>query len=249
MRRCDPGFHCCCRNIIRDARVSLWCWLNPSILTSLRCLNLDHIINNTKTPTRSPPPPLSPPNTTPAHNQMASKPKSRWETTDDDPAELLRLKADKEAKKKAKADKERRKAEAAAASAAAAAPSPDEPQHPDASIPPPKRRKLDEDTPTPSTSPAAPLKLLRFDAPEITPCRHVDHYELLNHIEEGSYGIVSRARDTATGEVVALKKLKLEREKDGFPITSLREISTLMTCKHPNVVNLREVVMGDRLDQ
>lgn len=179
---------------------------------------------------------------------MSSKPKSRWETTDDDPAELLRLKAEKEAKKKAKADKERRKAEAVAASAAAA-PSPEEPHHPDASIPPPKRRKLDEDTPSTPGGPAAPLKLLRFDAPEITPCRHVDHYELLNHIEEGSYGIVSRARDTATGEVVALKKLKLEREKDGFPITSLREISTLMTCKHPNVVNLREVVMGDRLDQ
>ena len=77
----------------------------------------------------------------------------------------------------------------------------------------------------------------------------MDNYELLNHIEEGSYGIVSRAKDSATGEIVALKKLKLERERDGFPITSLREIQTLMTCKHPNVVNLREIVMGDRLDQ
>ncbi|KAF8419608.1 kinase-like domain-containing protein [Terfezia claveryi] len=131
---------------------------------------------------------------------MATKPKSRWETAEDDPADLARLKAEKESKKHLKAQKDRRKAEAAAALA----------------------------TSTAST--------------------HVDNYELLNHIEEGSYGIVSRARDTSTGEIVALKKLKLEREKDGFPITSLREIQTLMICKHPNIINLREVVMGDRLD-
>ena len=133
--------------------------------------------------------------------------------------------------------------------------------------PPSKRRKLDGngngngndsdsavgniDVGTQSPPPQSlPLRLLRLDpALEIAPCRHVDNYELLNHIEEGSYGIVSRARETATGEIVALKKLKLERERDGFPITSLREIRTLLTCKHPNVVNLREVVMGDRLDQ
>jgi len=54
---------------------------------------------------------------------------------------------------------------------------------------------------------------------------------------------------SSTGEIVALKKLKLEREADGFPITSLREIQTLMVSKHPNVVNLREVVVGDALNQ
>ena len=184
---------------------------------------------------------------------MSTKPKSRWETTADDPADLARLKAEKASKKRLKAEKDRRKAEVAAAAAAAEAaaatttaasetaqPSPNQP----------KRRKLDDDYPSPTPPPPpSPLKLLRFEAPEIAPCRHVDNYELLNHIEEGSYGIVSRARDISTGEIVALKKLKLEREKDGFPITSLREIQTLMMCKHPNVVNLREVVMGDGLDQ
>jgi cell division cycle 2-like protein len=72
----------------------------------------------------------------------------------------------------------------------------------------------------------------------------------LNHIEEGSYGIVFRARDMETNEVVALKRLKLERETDGFPITSLREVTTLMAAReHPNVVKLREVVMGDTLKE
>lgn len=40
----------------------------------------------------------------------------------------------------------------------------------------------------------------------------------------------------ASGEIVALKKLKMEKEKEGFPITSLREINMLLKGKHPNVV-------------
>lgn len=41
------------------------------------------------------------------------------------------------------------------------------------------------------------------------------------------------------GEVVALKKLKMEKEKEGFPITSLREINTLLKSHHPNIINVR----------
>lgn len=47
-------------------------------------------------------------------------------------------------------------------------------------------------------------------------------------IEEGTYGVVYRARDKRTEEIVALKRLKMEKEKEGFPITSLREINTLL---------------------
>ena len=38
---------------------------------------------------------------------------------------------------------------------------------------------------------------------------------------------------------MALKKLKMEKEKEGFPITSLREINMLMKAKHPNIVHVR----------
>jgi len=103
---------------------------------------------------------------------------------------------------------------------------------------PPKRRRISH-----------PDRMFPLEPPEITSCRNVEMYEKLNHIEEGSYGIVYRARDTETGDIVALKKLKLDREKNGFPITSLREISTLMSARHPNIVNIREVVMGDTLSQ
>ncbi|KZT06865.1 Pkinase-domain-containing protein [Laetiporus sulphureus 93-53] len=85
--------------------------------------------------------------------------------------------------------------------------------------------------------------------PPFMPSRSVYCYERLNSIEEGSYGVVFRARDKETGDIVALKKLKLDQEKNGFPITALREINSLMVCKHENVVGIREVVVGDTLTQ
>ena len=91
------------------------------------------------------------------------------------------------------------------------------------------------------------VRRLRFQMPELQSCRHIEQYEKLNHIEEGSYGVVFRARESGTGDIVAVKRLKMDKERDGFPITSLREITTLMAARHPHVVNIREVVMGDAL--
>ena len=34
----------------------------------------------------------------------------------------------------------------------------------------------------------------------------------------------------------------MESEKEGFPITALREIKILKNCKHPNIIKLREIV-------
>jgi cell division cycle 2-like protein len=83
----------------------------------------------------------------------------------------------------------------------------------------------------------------------IVPSRSVYCYERLNQIEEGSYGVVFRARDKLTGDIVALKKLKLDEEKQGFPITALREVNALMSCRHENVVGVREIVVGETLTQ
>lgn len=89
----------------------------------------------------------------------------------------------------------------------------------------------------------------RTHHPPIIPSRSVYNYERLNSIEEGSYGVVFRAKDKQTGDIVALKKLKLDEEKQGFPITALREINALMAARHENVVRIREVVVGDTLTQ
>ncbi|KAL4854151.1 Cyclin-dependent kinase G-2 [Chlorella vulgaris] len=79
-------------------------------------------------------------------------------------------------------------------------------------------------------------------------CRSVDCYEKLNRISEGTYGVVYRARDRETGEICALKKVKLEKERDGFPLTSIREINILLSLDHPHIVNVSEVVVGPSLD-
>ena len=173
---------------------------------------------------------------------MASQSKSRWADSEEDKAIAEQRKQEKEAKKRAKAERQRQ-LEATASTQHHAAPPPKPVNGP--LEPPLKRRRL-----SPSPPPPANVRnLLRFPAPSWGPCRHVDNFEKLNHIEEGSYGWVSRAREIATGEVVALKKLKMEPANDGFPVTGLREIQTLMACRHEGIVGLREVVMGDAMGE
>ncbi|XP_067613508.1 serine/threonine-protein kinase PITSLRE isoform X2 [Eurosta solidaginis] len=85
--------------------------------------------------------------------------------------------------------------------------------------------------------------------PGIQGCRSVEEFQCLNRIEEGTYGVVYRAKDKRTSEIVALKRLKMEKEKEGFPITSLREINTLLKGQHPNIVTVREIVVGSNMDK
>ena len=52
------------------------------------------------------------------------------------------------------------------------------------------------------------------------------------------------------GDLVALKKVRMENEKEGFPITAVREIKILRQLSHPNVVSLMEILTDkqDALD-
>ena len=189
---------------------------------------------------------------------MVTKTSSRWADDEEDQALEAQRKREKEEKRRLKADKQRkleeaenaRRQEAAAALATSTNGAGQDIKDgtTEESDRPSKRRRLSPGSDVKSNG-ALTGKLLRFPAPEWGPCRHVDNFEKLNHIEEGSYGWVSRARETATGEVVALKKFKMDNANDGFPVTGLREIQTLMASRHPNVVNLREVVMGDSMDE
>lgn len=49
---------------------------------------------------------------------------------------------------------------------------------------------------------------------------------------------------------MALKKVRLDNEKEGFPITAIREIKILRQLKHRSVVNMKEIVTDkqDALD-
>lgn len=52
----------------------------------------------------------------------------------------------------------------------------------------------------------------------------------------GTYGVVYKGRNKKTGQVVAMKKIRLENEDEGIPSTAIREISLLKELQHPNIV-------------
>lgn len=79
-----------------------------------------------------------------------------------------------------------------------------------------------------------------------SPCRDLTCYEPLNHIKEGTYGVVTRARDKHTGRIVALKKVKVNSLEEIFPVTSLREIHILRQFSHVNIVKLYEVITSTK---
>ncbi|MCJ1466402.1 Cdc2- kinase [Pseudocyphellaria aurata] len=99
-------------------------------------------------------------------------------------------------------------------------------------------------------------------------CQSIHDFETLNQLGEGSkysaqsrprrldlmlnsqaYGVVYRARDKATSQVVALKKVRVtsEERQNGIPITALREISILRSLNHKNIVNVFDVAVGEKV--
>jgi cyclin-dependent kinase 9 len=73
-------------------------------------------------------------------------------------------------------------------------------------------------------------------------CAKVDKYEKLTKIGQGTFGEVFKARlRSKKSKIVALKKVLMENEKEGFPITALREIRILQLLNHDNIVNLIEI--------
>ncbi|TMW56467.1 hypothetical protein Poli38472_006477 [Pythium oligandrum] len=82
-------------------------------------------------------------------------------------------------------------------------------------------------------------------------CRSVDNYARIGKIDEGTYGVVSKARDKDTGDIVALKQVKMSQEMchEGFPVTALREANVLLALDHPNIVKVREMVVGSTPDK
>jgi len=67
-------------------------------------------------------------------------------------------------------------------------------------------------------------------------------YRTTQQIGEGTYGVVFRAEDIITREVVALKRMVRHHESEGFPRTETREIKILNSLRHPHLVHLKELV-------
>jgi cell division cycle 2-like protein len=82
-------------------------------------------------------------------------------------------------------------------------------------------------------------------SPLLQGCRNIlDCYERLDVIAQGTYGIVWKARDKDSQEIVALKQIKDVGGNEGFPILALREMQALLDLSHDCIVSIREVVVG-----
>lgn len=64
----------------------------------------------------------------------------------------------------------------------------------------------------------------------------MEKYQKIDKLGEGTYGIVYKAQNKQTGEIVALKRIRLDNEDEGVPCTAIREISILKDMKHANIV-------------
>ena len=69
-------------------------------------------------------------------------------------------------------------------------------------------------------------------------------YEKISFLGEGQFATVYKAKDVNTGNIVAVKKIKLgsrSEAKDGIHRTALREIKLLQEIHHENIINLIDV--------
>ena len=89
------------------------------------------------------------------------------------------------------------------------------------------------------------MKPRRTLPPELAESKSVYYRKPGNEsvVGSGTYGKVFKAVHVYTKELVALKKIRMEGEKDGFPVTAVREIKLLQSIKHENVVCLQEVMV------
>ncbi|KAK5656333.1 hypothetical protein OQA88_4713 [Cercophora sp. LCS_1] len=62
-------------------------------------------------------------------------------------------------------------------------------------------------------------------------------------VGSGTYGKVFKGLHVYTKKLVALKRIRMEGERDGFPVTAVREIKLLRSLKHENIVQLQEVMV------
>jgi len=76
--------------------------------------------------------------------------------------------------------------------------------------------------------------------------RSIKDYKFIKQLGEGTYGMVYKAFDTEDDNLVAIKKVRCENEKDGFPIFVIREIKILKQLMHQNVISLKDVLVDKK---
>ena len=103
-------------------------------------------------------------------------------------------------------------------------------------------KAADEVPPTPTETPA-PTPDVHEGKKTVVKINN-EFYERIAQVGEGTYGKVYKARNAKAGGLVAMKRIRMEGEKDGFPVTALREIKLLQNLDHPNVIKLLEMMVS-----
>ncbi|TIB86592.1 Pkinase-domain-containing protein [Wallemia mellicola] len=106
--------------------------------------------------------------------------------------------------------------------------------------------QMDEDIPIkPGWHDLPPFDLIKEDERLFeTPDTVTEFYDRIGQVGEGTYGKVYKAKNRVSKLHVALKRIRMEQEKDGFPVTALREIKLLQQSHHDNIVRLHEMLVS-----
>ncbi|KAJ9067488.1 serine/threonine protein kinase, CMGC, CDC2/CDK sub [Entomophthora muscae] len=73
-------------------------------------------------------------------------------------------------------------------------------------------------------------------------CSSKEEYAFDRKLGEGTFGEVHKGRHLKTSKVVALKRILMHNEKEGIPITAIREIKILKALSHPNILSLLDII-------
>lgn len=66
-------------------------------------------------------------------------------------------------------------------------------------------------------------------------------YTIVEKLGEGSYGAVYKVHDNTNGQNMAVKIILTKDSPEGIPSTTIREITNLKYCSHPNILSLINV--------
>ncbi|KAJ3508694.1 hypothetical protein NLJ89_g5613 [Agrocybe chaxingu] len=80
-------------------------------------------------------------------------------------------------------------------------------------------------------------------------CGQQSDYEATTKLGEGTFGEVHKAIHKKTGRAVALKRILMHNEKEGMPVTALREIKILKALKHPCIVDILDMFVVRSTDK
>nr|GAT55843.1 CMGC/CDK/CDK9 protein kinase [Mycena chlorophos] len=109
-------------------------------------------------------------------------------------------------------------------------------------LPPPEPPK---DIPRPARRPVAPRRSQyeeeRAYGRGFRGCGNASDYLMTTKLGEGTFGEVHKARQQGSNREVALKRILMHNEREGMPVTALREIKILKALNHPCIVNILDM--------